>query len=71
MDLFYTFMAYFPFCSVILGIVSLIIYFILKRQKKIKYTALLIIACIGIGLFVLYHCALIFAMYLGWFPIPN
>lgn len=71
MDLFYTFLVYFPFCSAILGILALIIYFSVKKQKKTKYTALLIIACIGIGLFIFYHCALIFVMYLGWFPIPN
>lgn len=64
-------MAYFPLCSAILGILFFVIYNILKFLKKGRYTVFLVAGYVGIGLFALYHCALFFAMYLGWFPIPN
>ena len=71
MNLIYTFMTYFPICSAILGILFLVIYNVLKFIKKGRYTVFLVTGYVGIGLFALYHYALIFAMYLGWFPVPR
>lgn len=64
-------MAYFPLCAAGLGVVSLLIYGIFRVGKKRRKNVFLIIGCTGIGLCALYFCSLFFAMYLGWFPIPN
>jgi len=70
-DIIFTMIAYLPVVAIIVGVLSILIYVYLRITKKSKCNILLIVGCIGIGIFLLIVSALFLAGALGLGPTPT
>lgn len=71
MDIFFSFIVYLPFVSLLVSLVFFAIYGYLRHKKKVIRKSLLIIAFVGIGIFCIYFGFFFLIGLLGIGPVPN
>lgn len=70
-DYLFLLMAYFPVVSLVVGIISLSVYFILRFIKKRIHNWLLVLGFIGIGITLFIYSAFFIIGFMGLGPVAS